>query len=174
MEEYGTRRQGTAIVPISGLRKDGLDSLLEVVYSAVPEGPALYPVDLTSTQTERFFVAEVIREKLLRRTRNELPYTTGVVVDLFDESGDLLHLEAVIYVEQKGQKGIVIGKGGRMIRDVGRDAREELERLLGTRIYLGLRVKVHPRWRDDPRVLLEMEPGTADFSGLGIDEETSR
>jgi GTP-binding protein Era len=174
MEDYGTRRPGTSIVPISGLRQDGLDSLLEVVYSAVPEGPALYPVDLTSTQTERFFVAEVIREKLLRRTRNELPYTTGVVVDLFDESGDLLHLEAVIYVEQKGQKGIVIGKGGRMIRDVGRDAREELERLLGTRIYLGLRVKVHPRWRDDPRVLLEMEPGTADFSEFSGDEETSR
>jgi GTP-binding protein Era len=174
MEGYGTRRPGSAIVPISGLRKVGLDSLLEVVYSIVPEGPALYPVDLTSTQTERFFVAEVIREKLLCRTRNELPYTTGVVVDLFDEDGDLLHLEAVIYVERKGQKGIVIGKGGRMIRDVGRDAREELERLLGIRIYLGLRVKVHPRWRDDPRVLLEMEPGTADLSGLRVDEETSR
>ena len=173
MEDYAARRPGSAILPVSGLRKDGLDDLLEVVYSTVPEGPALYPVDLTSTQTERFFVAEVIREKLLRRTRNELPYTTGVVVDLFDEDGDLLHLEAVIYVEQKGQKGIVIGKGGRMIRDVGRDAREELERLLGTRIYLGLRVKVHPRWRDDPRVLLEMEPGTADLSGLRNDGETS-
>ena len=133
-----------------------------------------YPADLTSTQTERFFVAEVVREKLLERTRNELPYTTGVITDLFDESGRVLHLEAVIYVERMSQKGIVIGKGGRMIRDVGQAAREELERVLGTKIYLGLRVKVHPRWRDDPRVLREMEPGTADLSVQLDDCRTSK
>lgn len=161
---YDERRPGTAVVPVSALEGDGLDLLLDEIFGVLPEGAPLYPTDLTSTQTERFFVAEVIREKLLRRTRGELPYTTGVIVDLFDESGELLHIEAAVYVEQKGQKGIVIGKGGRMIRDIGREAREELERLLGTRIYLGLRVKVHPRWRDDPRVLLEMDPGTADLS----------
>jgi len=88
------------------------------------------------------------------------------VVDLFDESGRVLHLEAVIYVERKSQKGIVIGKGGRMIRSVGQAAREELEKVLGTKIYLGLRVKVHARWRDDPRVLRDMEPGTADLGDL--------
>ena len=165
MERYVERRPETSVIPISAIHGDGLDDLLGELFSGLPVGPSFYPTDLTTTQTERFFVAEVVREKLLERTRDELPYTTGVITDLFDESGRVLHLEAVIYVERKSQKGIVIGKGGRMIRDVGQAAREELERLLGTKIYLGLRVKVHPRWRDDPRVLREMEPGTADLSG---------
>ena len=166
MERYVERRPGTPLVPISAIKGDGLIELLGELFGGLPTGPVFYPADLTSTQTERFFVAEVVREKLLERTRNELPYTTGVITDLFDESGPVLHLEAVIYVERKSQKGIVIGKGGRMIRDVGQAAREELERVLGTKIYLGLRVKVHPRWRDDPRVLREMEPGTADVGDI--------
>jgi GTP-binding protein Era len=152
------------VVPISALEIDGLDALLDELFVRLPEGPPLYPEDLTSTQTERFFAAEIVREKLLERTRGELPYTTGVVVDAFDEGENLLHIEATIYVERKSQKGIVIGRGGSMVRDVGQAAREELERVLGTKIYLGLRVKVHPRWRDDPRILVEMEPGAADFS----------
>lgn len=164
IEDYQNRRPETAIVPISAVEEDGLAELLDELFNGLPEGPPLYPTDLTTTQTERFFVAEVVREKLLERTRNELPYTTGVVTDLFDESGRVLHLEAVIYVERKSQKGIVIGKGGRMIREVGRAARKDLESVLGTDIYLGLRVKVHPHWRDDPRVLGEMQPGTADLS----------
>jgi len=164
IDRYRNRRPETAVIPVSAVSGDGLEGLLGELYERLPVGPALYPIDLTTTQTERFFVAEVVREKLLQRTRNELPYTTGVVVDLFDEGDNLLHLEAVIHVERKSQKGIVIGKGGSMIRAVGQDAREELERVLGTKIYLGLRVKVSPRWRDDPRVLLEMEPGMADLS----------
>ncbi len=170
---YHERRPETSVVPISGLEGDGLSELAGEVFALLPEGPPLYPVDLVSTQTERFFVAEVVREKLLHRTRNELPYTTGVVVDLFDEGDNLLHLEAVIYVERKSQKGIVIGKGGSMIRAVGQEAREELERILGTKIYLGLRVKVHPRWRDDPKVLLEMEPGRTDLLGSFGEESES-
>lgn len=161
---YQERRPKATVLPVSAPQADGLDRLLSELFSHLPEGPPLYPTDLTTTQTEKFFVAEVIREKLLNRTRGELPYTTGVLVDLFDEGERLLHIEAVIYVERKGQKGIVIGKGGSMIRTVGQAAREELERTLGTKIYLGLRVKVHPRWRDDPRVLVEMEPGGADLS----------
>lgn len=169
---YQERRPGTTIVPISALEGDGTEGLLDDLFALLPEGPPLYPADLTSTQTERFFVGEVVREKLLERTRDELPYTTGVVVDLFDEGEQLLHLEAVIYVERKSQKGIVIGKGGSMIRAVGQAAREELERLLGTKIYLGLRVKVHPRWRDDPRVLMEMAPGAASLGDIqGLDNE---
>jgi len=164
IERYRNRRPETAVIPVSAVTEDGLSGLLGELFERLPIGPALYPIDLTTTQTERFFVAEVVREKLLHRTRDELPYTTGVVVDLFDEGDNLLHLEAVIYVERKSQKGIVIGKGGSMIRAVGQDAREELERVLGTKIYLGLRVKVHPRWRDDPRILVEMEPGLADLS----------
>ena len=165
IERYVARRADTPVVPISALKGDGLSGLMGELFKRLPEGPPLYPTELTTTQTERFFVAGVVREKLLERTRNELPYTTGVVVDLFEESERLLHVEAVVYVERKSQKGIVIGKGGSMIRSVGQAAREELERVLGIKIYLGLRVKVHPRWRDDPSVLIEMEPGTADLAG---------
>lgn len=172
IERYNQRRPGTTVVPISAPAGEGLDGLLDELWSRLPEGPAFYPVDQTTTQSEQFFVAEVVREKLLHRTRNELPYTTGVVVDLFEESERLLHVEAVIYVERKSQKGIVIGKGGSMIRAVGQDAREELERLLGIKLYLGLRVKVHARWRDDARVLMEMEPGAASFGEIqGFDNE---
>jgi GTP-binding protein Era len=158
--EYHERRSGTVVHPISALDGDGLDGLLDEVFAGMPEGASFYPDDVTTTQTERFFIAEVVREKLLHRTRNELPYTTGVVVDHLEESETLLRVDAVIYVERASQKGIVIGRGGRMIKAVGSDARRELERLLGIKIFLELHVKVHPRWRDDVRVLRDMEPGT--------------
>jgi GTP-binding protein Era len=161
IEAYSGQRPGSAVVPISAPSGDGLDGLLDEIFERLPEGPPLYPADVTTTQTERFFIAEVVREKLIDRTRNELPYTTGVVVDYLQESDTLLRVDAVIYVERKSQKGIVIGKGGQMIKAVGQDARLELERLLGTKIYLELHVKVHARWRDDVRVLREMEPGAA-------------
>jgi GTP-binding protein Era len=161
LEDYHGRRDGAVVLPISAPKNDGLSELLDEVFERLPEGDRLYPDDVTTTQTERFFIAEVVREKLLHRTRNELPYTTGVVVDYLDESERLLRIDAVIYVERKSQKGIVIGKGGRMIKAVGQDARTELERVLGIKIYLELHVKVHPRWRDDVRVLREMEPGAA-------------
>jgi GTP-binding protein Era len=164
MARYRERRPETDVIPISAITGDGLEELLGELFSRLPVGSPMYPSDLTTTQTERFFAAEVVREKLLARTRNELPYTSGVVVDQFEEGDRLLHIEAVIYVERKSQKGIVIGKGGSMIRAVGQAAREELEAVLGTQIYLGLRVKVHPRWREDPQVLMAMEPGTADLS----------
>ena len=142
----------------------GLVAALPVLVLGIIQIPKWQSKQIEEVDRERFFVAEVIREKLLERTRNELPYTTGVIVDLFDESGRVLHVEATIYVERKSQKGIVIGKGGRMIRDIGQTAREELEKVLGTEMYLGLHVKVHPRWRDDPNVLRDMEPCVADLS----------
>jgi GTP-binding protein Era len=161
LADYHQRRDGALVLPISAPEDDGLAELLTEVFERLPEGDPLYPADVTTTQTERFFIAEIVREKLLHRTRNELPYSTGVVVDYLEESERLLRIDAVIYVERKSQKGIVIGKGGRMIKAVGQDAREELERVLGIRIFLELHVKVHPRWRDDVRVLREMEPGVA-------------
>jgi GTP-binding protein Era len=163
IEEYRRRRPETTVVPISAITREGLEALLNEMIGALPEGPPMYPEDLATTQTERFFVAELVREKLLAHLRSELPYSTGVVVDLFEESEALLRINAVIYVERPSQKGIVIGRGGSMIKTVGSEAREELERLLGIRIYLDLRVKVHRRWRDDTRVLLQMEPGMADL-----------
>jgi len=158
-------------VPISAVEASGLDNLVGELFDALPVGPPLYPTDLTTTQTERFFVAEVVREKLLARARAELPYTTGVLVENFEDRGELLHVDAVIYVERSSQKGIVIGKQGAMIKAVGQDAREDLERLLGVRVYLGLRVKVHKRWREDARLLVEMEPGSADLSSFVTPDE---
>ena len=166
IETYRQHRPDASVVPVSAIAGDGLDELLEELFGALPEGPPLYPSDITTTQTERFFVAEVVREKLLERTRDELPYTLGVLVENFEDRGGLVHVDAMIYVERPTQKGIVIGKGGAMIRSVGQAAREELERLLGVRVYLGLHVKVHPRWREDARLLAEMEPGAADLGGL--------
>lgn len=167
LEDFHGRRENADVLPISAPKGDGLEALLTELFDRLPEGEPLYPDDVTTTQSERFFIAEVVREKLLHRTRNELPYTTGVLVDYIDEGETLLRVSAVIYVERKSQKGIVIGKGGRMIKAIGQDARIELERLLGIKIYLELRVKVHERWRDDVRILREMEPGAA-----AIDEGT--
>ncbi len=163
IEDYAARRPGTTIVPLCAPKGDGLDGLRKEIFTHLPEGEFFYPEGVTATQGERFFVAEVVREKLLERTRNELPYTTGVLVDWLEERDGLLRVDAVIYVERSSQKGIVIGKGGRMLKSVGTAARKELETLLGTKIYLTLHVKVHPRWRDDARVLVQMEPGMAEF-----------
>ena len=163
IERYNEARPSSAVIPISARTGDGLRTLLAELFARLPEGPPLYPPDLTSTQSERFFVAEVIREKLLGQIRGELPYTTAVVVEQFEELGDLLRIDAVIYVEREGQKAIVIGRGGRTLKTIGLEARAELERLLGVRMYLSLQVKVHPRWRDDPRVLAHLEPHPADL-----------
>jgi GTP-binding protein Era len=171
IETYLEHRAGAAVVPISAVEPSGLDELLAELFAALPEGPALYPPELTTTQTERFFVAEVVREKLLERARAELPYSTGVLVESFEDREDLLRVHAVIYVERDSQKGIVIGKGGSTIKAVGQEARLELEKLLGVRVFLGLRVKVHPRWREDARVLVEMEPGSADLSDYDRSDE---
>lgn len=173
IERYSARRPGATVVPISAVAGEGLEELLDELWRALPEGETFYPADITTTQTERFFIAEIVREKLLERTRDELPWTTGVIVDFLEESERLLRVDAVIYVERASQKGIVIGKAGRMIKEIGQAARLELEKRLGIRLYLTLHVKVHPRWRDDPRVLVQMEPGIAtiggeiDLAGLG-------
>jgi len=163
IDRYRGIRASSPVVPISAIAEQGLDSLLGELYAHLPEGPPLYPTDVTTTQTEKFFVAEVVREKLLGQTRHELPYTTGVVVENFEELPNLVRIEAIIYVERSSQKGIVLGKRGHMIKTVGQAARLDLEKRLGTKIYLELRVKVHPRWREDPHVLMRMEPGIALF-----------
>lgn len=166
IEAYSTRRSSSPVIPISAPKDDGLDGLLDEIFNLLPEGEAFYGEDLNTVQSERFFIAEMVREKVLERTRNELPYSTGVVVDFLREEGNLLRIDAVIYVERDSQKGIIIGKGGKMLKSIGTAARHELEKLLQTRVFLALHVKVHPRWRDDIRVLREMDPtaGATDFS----------
>jgi GTP-binding protein Era len=104
MDVYQQRRPGASVVPVSAIAGDGLDELIEELFGALPEGPPLYPPDITTTQTERFFVAEVVREKLLERTRDELPYTSGVLVENFEDRGGLVHVDAVIYVERRPKR----------------------------------------------------------------------
>lgn len=146
------------IVPVSAATGDGVDLLENVLLARMPAGEALYPEDFLTDQPERVLVAETVREKVLQHTRDELPFSTAVVVDEFDEVDreNLLRLYCTIFVEQDSQKPIVIGRGGSMIKQIGTDARRDIERFFGTRVFLDLRVKVNPGWRDSDRALDEI------------------
>ena len=144
-----------AIVPVSATSGDGVERLERVLLEQMPEGEPLYPEDFLTDQPERALVAETVREKLLMHTRAELPFSTAVTVDTFDEEdrGRILRLYCTIYVEQDSQKGIVIGRGGEMLKRIGTEARKDLEALFETKVFLDLRVKVNPDWRDNDRTL---------------------
>lgn len=149
-------RDFAAIVPVSGTTGDGVDVLERALFDLVPEGPPLYGDDYLTDQPERVLAAETVREKVLQHTRDELPFSTAVVVDRFEEPdrpGGLLRLFCTILVEQESQKPIVIGRAGAMIKRLGTEARLDLERFFKCTVYLDLRVKVKPDWRDDERVL---------------------
>jgi GTP-binding protein Era len=147
-----------AIVPVSATTGDGVDRLERVLLAQLPESEPIYPDDFLTDQPERALVAEIVREKVLRHTRAELPFSTAVAVDQFDESerDSLLRLYCTIFVEQESQKPIVIGRGGEMIKRIGTEARQELERFFETKVFLDLRVKVNPDWRNDDRALDEL------------------
>ncbi len=144
-----------AIVPVSAQTGDGVDRLERVLLDHLPEADPVYPEDFLTDQPERALAAEIVREKVLQHTRAELPFSTAVAVDQFDESAraELLKLYCTIFVEQESQKPIVIGRGGDMIKRIGTDARIDLERFFGTKVFLDLRVKVNPDWRNDERAL---------------------
>jgi len=144
------------VVPISALKGDNVDRLERVLLEHLPEGPALYPDDYLTDQPERFFVAEIVRERILHHTRQEIPYACGVVIESFKEEEGLVRIHAVVFVERDGQKGILIGRGGSMLKAIGIEARRQIEEFLGTRIYLGLFVKVRSGWRESERILAEM------------------
>jgi GTPase len=156
IEQYRHVMDLAEIVPVSALTGENVDLLAERLLAHLPEGGPLYPEDFLTDQPERFFVAEMIREQVLRLTREEIPYTTGVLVDSFKEDGPLVRIQATILVERESQKGILIGRGGAMMKAIGTDARKQIEEFLGTRVYLGLFVKVKDRWREDARTLEEM------------------
>lgn len=155
IERWSGMAPFTAIVPISALTGDGLDRLESEFLARLPEGDPLYPDDYLTDQPERAYVAEVVREKLLHHTRDELPFTTAVVVDQFQEpdDGGVMRLYCSILVERDSQKAIVIGRAGSMIKRIGTEARQELEQFFETKVYLDLRVKLRAGWREDPRVL---------------------
>jgi GTPase len=146
------------IVPISALKGDNVDRLEQVLLSHLPEGEPLYDEDYLTDQHERFFVAELVREQVLHHTRAELPFSSAVIVDKFDEPDEkgLLRLYCTILVERESQKPIIIGRAGEMIKSIGTAARKELEQFFGTRVFLDLRVKVRTDWREDERMLDEI------------------
>jgi GTP-binding protein Era len=147
------------IVPISANQGEGTSELVDLLFKNMPEEEARYPKEDYTTQPERFFAAELVREKVLLHTSEELPYTTAVAVDRFeeDEEKNLITIYATIFVERETQKPIVIGKQGSMIKKIGSEARQELEAVLGARVFLDLHVAVHSGWREDERFLGELE-----------------
>ena len=147
-----------ATVPLSASTGDGVDRLERVLFEQVPESQPIYPDDYLTDQPERALAAEIVREKVLQHTRDELPFSTAVAVDQFDESERerLLRLYCTIFVEQESQKPIVIGRGGEMIKRIGTEARLDLERFFETKVFLDLRVKVNPDWRNNERTLDEL------------------
>jgi len=153
------------VIPISALRGENVPLLVERILSRLPEGPALYPEDFLTDLPERFFVAEMVREQILRMTRQEIPYASGVVIESFKEDEGLVRIHAAVLVERESQKAIVIGKGGAMLKAIGSAARKEIEAFLNARVFLGLFVKVREKWREDGRVLDEL--GLADQRGDG-------
>jgi len=162
MDHYARALEFKAVVPLSAVTGDGVDALEQEVVAALPEGNPLYPDDYLTDQTQRALAAELIREKVLHHTRDELPYTTAVIIDQFEEpaeEGGLTRIFASILVDQASQKPIVVGKGGDMIKRIGTEARHDLEQMLDGRVYLDLHVKVREDWRDDERLLDEMGLG---------------
>ena len=138
-----------AVVPISALEKTNLNKLLELIEAELPEGPMFYPADMVTDQPERFIVAELVREKLLHVMRDEVPHAIAVEVDeMKTRENDDVYIRANVYVERESQKGIVIGAGGNILKEVGRLARQEIEAMLGNRVYLELWVKVKKDWRN--------------------------
>ena len=136
------------IIPISAAKKINLDDLLTSVAKALPEGPRYFPEDQITDQPERFIVAELIREQVLVQTSQEVPYASSVIVERFEEGAKLTKIAAAIYVERDGQKAIIIGKHGAMLKQIGTRARLEIERILGTKVFLELFVKVKANWRE--------------------------
>ena len=155
LETYRQAHPFVEFVPISAVDGTNVDALEKLFLQYLPEGEPLYPPDYVTDQPERFFVAEIIREQVLQSTHDELPFSTAVVVDRFEEPGvdKIRNLYCTILVERESQKPIVVGKGGAMIKQIGTAARQELERYLGARVYLDLHVKVKSEWRNDERAL---------------------
>ena len=146
-----------SIIPVSALHGDGVDQLMHEIPALLPEGPRYYPEDQLTDVPERFIVAEMIREQVLLRTRDEVPYGVAVLVERFQDnpSKNMVGISAVINVERDSQKGILVGKGGMMIRQIGQSARKEIERMLGVKVHLELFVRVQKNWTMSGRMMKE-------------------
>jgi GTPase len=153
IEQFKAMREFAEYIPISAVTGEGLDRLREAIFQTLPEGPAYFPPDYLTDQPERFLAAELIRERILRETRQEVPHAVAVVVDEWKDEPKLLRISATIYVERAGQKAIVIGAKGATLKKIGTLARQEMETMFSRKIFLELFVKVRKDWRDSPEFL---------------------
>ena len=147
------------VIPLSALTGENADLVAERLLAHLPEGERLYPEDFLTDLPERFFVGEMVREAILHHTRDEIPYVSGVVVESFKEEEGLVRIEASVLVERDSQKGIIIGRGGAMLKAIGTQARHQIEAFLAAKVFLGLFVKVREHWRENPRILEDMGLG---------------
>jgi GTP-binding protein Era len=159
LEAHGKVYEFAAIVPVSALRRDGTNQLLDVLGTLLPESPPLFEEDVVSDKPLRFLVAEFVREQILRRTRQEVPHGIAVVVERFDERPQMTFLEMAVVVDKESHKKIVIGKGGSLLKQVGTDARARVEALLGKKVHMKLWVKAIPRWYENEAQLRELGYG---------------
>ena len=157
IESLSREHDFAEIIPISALTGNGLPRLLDHLISHLPEGQPYFPDDLFTDQPERFLAAEFLREKVLSFTRQEVPHAVAVLVDSFVEGTRLIHIRSTIYVEREGQKAIVIGRGGEMLKRIGTAARKELEDLLGVKVFIEVYVKVQRNWRQRPALVRQLD-----------------
>lgn len=157
IEQYKSRFAYEEYIPVSALKGDGLDALRTAILTKLPEGPPYFGADYLTDQPERFLAAEMIREKILHETRHEVPHSVAVLVDHFEEKKTLTHISATIFVEREGQKGIIIGSKGSMLKTIGSASRLDIERMLGRKVFLELTVKVRTNWRDSPEFLNQLD-----------------
>jgi GTPase len=145
------------IIPLSALKGDGIDGLIDAIWKLLPEGPRYFPEEMMTDRSERFIAAEIIREKITLRTHQEIPYAIAVVVDTFkeDETKNMIRITATIHVAKDSQKGIIIGKKGAMLKEIGTRARLEMEKFFAAKVFLELFVRVAKDWTNDPRMLQE-------------------
>jgi len=153
IERYQGMHDFAAYVPISALKGDGIEVLRKEILARLPEGPALYPKDHLTDQPERFLAAEIIREKVLHLTRQEVPHAVAVMIENWEDTPGVVRIAATIYIERPGQKAILIGAGGALLKKIGTLARREIETLVGKKVFLQTFVKVRPNWRQDPEFL---------------------
>ncbi|RXT14840.1 GTPase Era [Ammoniphilus sp. CFH 90114] len=155
IEEYRSLYPFKEIIPVSALQGNNVNTLMEQMIELLPQGPQYYPTDQVTDHPERFIIEELIREKVLHLTREEVPHSVAVAIEHMErkEDSNAVYIYAGIYAEKESQKGILVGKQGSMLKEIGKRARHDIERLLGTRIYLELRVKVKKDWRNQDRLL---------------------
>jgi GTPase len=156
IERYTRERDFAEVIPISALTGDGVPLLVEKIFEYLPVGQPLYAEDEITDQPERVLAAELVREKILQVTAEELPYVTAVVTERWEEAEDITRIHCLIYVERPSHRAIIIGKGGARLKDIGKAARADIEKLLGRRVFLSLFVKIREHWRDDERTLGEL------------------